>query len=148
MPKELCSIVRAYHKRDLLREEFRTLFAETFIEKHELVNATDLAHFYVILCQGHEKFRNYAHKCISNLYFSFTGYDLAVISSKADYIQENDAKVYELLQKQVLRLIKKKEISGHDLKKVYENVRDLPFEGKYNLFIEELEKHLQELKYY
>jgi hypothetical protein len=147
-PKELCSILRAYDKRNLLKDDFKQLFIDTIIEKHELINSTDLVHFYDILCESNDKFLKYAHNCIRNLYFTFSDKDLEVIFKRADFILQKDKNIYELLKKQVLKIMKKNEISGFELKRIYENTKDLPFDGQYNTFIEALEKKLEELKYY
>lgn len=148
-PKELCCICRAYHMKNLMNDKLKKEIITNFLDKHENVNATDLAYFYIILADEKEKkFLNYAHKCIQNLYFTFSGNDLGILSQKADFIEKNNPDLYKLLQKQVIKLINKKSIKGFDLKKIYEGVKDLPFEGKYNIFVEEIEKHLAKLKYY
>ena len=148
-PKELINVLRAYHMRKLLSEDLKKLIMATFIEKHELSNSQDLAHFYVILAEeNNQKFLKYSSQCLTNLYFTFSGYELGIIFEKSEFIQANQPDIYSLLQKQVSKIIKKNEFKGHDLKLIYLNVKDLPFEGKYNLFVEQIEQHLQKLKYY
>jgi hypothetical protein len=154
-PKELVSILRAYYMRKLLNDNLKSKFISGFVEKHELTNALDLAHIYTILSDSNnvdtplgKKFLKYTNQCLSNLYFTFTGYELGVIMEKAEYMQSYQPDIYELMKKQVSKMIKKGEFKGHDLKQIYENVKELPFEGKYNTWVEEIEKHLQKLRYY
>lgn len=148
-PKEICSILRAFHMRKLLTEELKSLFTEAFIQKHELTNATDLAYFYSILAENdNPRFLKFAHKCINNLFFTFSPEDLRVLLDKAGFILEKEPEIYKLLQNHVIKHVKKGNFKGFDLKKIYLSVKDLPCEGKYNIFVEDLERQLQKLKYF
>jgi hypothetical protein len=147
--KELCSITRAYHMRKLLDKEMIKLITEAFCQRHEEVNALDLAHFYVILAdESNPKFLKYSNKCLENLFFTFGGIELGVISKKAAFMQKSYPELYKLFHKQVNKLINKQTIKGFDLKEIYTNIKDLPYETEYNLFIEGVERHLEKLKYY
>jgi hypothetical protein len=154
-PNELVSIMRAYYMRKMLNDNLKANFISVFAEKHELTNALDLAHLYSILSDSSsvdtplgKKFLKYTNQCLSNLYFTFTGFELGVIMEKAEFMKNYQPDIYELMKKQISKLIKKGDFNGHDLKQIYENVKDLPFEGKYNTWIEELEKYLQKLRFY
>lgn len=154
-PNELVSIMRAYYMRKMLNDNLKANFISVFAEKHELTNALDLAHLYSILSDSSsvdtplgKKFLKYTNQCLSNLYFTFTGFELGVIMEKAEFMKNYQPDIYELMKKQISKLIKKGDFNGHDLKQIYENVKDLPFEGKYNTWTEELEKYLQKLRYY
>lgn len=57
---------------------------------------------------------------------------------KAEFIQKNDPEMYQVLQKRVEKLIKDKSINGHDLKKIYISVKDLPFEENITYLLKEL----------
>ena len=149
LPKELCNILRGYHKRNLLSDSLKQKLIEAFIDKYEFTNATDLAYFYSILADEKEaRFIKFARKGILNLTFTFSGLDLAVIFEKADFIQKKDPEMYQALRRRVEKLIKDKSINGHDLKKIYINVKDLAFEGKYNTFVELIEKQLEMQRYF
>ena len=136
--KEICSMLRGYYKRKMLNENLKKKFREAIINKHEYTNATDLAYFFLILADEKEiKFMNYLRKCIGSLYFTFKAGDLSIIlgnKEKAELMQKIDKELFETLKKKVLILIKKKEISGYELRKIYEGLKDLKFEGKYNIF--------------
>jgi len=149
LPKEICSLLRGYHKRKILNDDLKNKITEAFIEKHEFTNATDLAYFYSILAHEKEtRFLKFARKGILNLSFNFNGIELATIFDKAEFIMKNDPEMYKILQKRVEKLIKDKSINGHDLKKIYLSVKDLPFEGKYNTFVEGIERYLEKLRYF
>jgi hypothetical protein len=155
--KELCSIMRGYDLKGILTPKLRNLITENFVQKHELTNALDLAYFYTTLnddrfklenTELYKRFITYIHSCIDGLMFTFTGTEIAILSKKANVIQGSNVELFGKFQKQVLKLIRQNEFKGFDLKQVYLNTRYLPFEGKYNLFNEAVEKHLEKLKYY
>jgi hypothetical protein len=147
--KELCNIARAYYMRKLLDKDMTRLITDAFIQRHEEVNALDLAHFYLILAdENNLKFLNYCNKCLETLFFTFGGAELGIISKKAEFIQKNNPQLYKKFQNQVRKLINKESIKGFDLKEIYTNIKDLPYDTKYNFFREEVEKHLEKLKYY
>jgi hypothetical protein len=149
LPKELCSVLRGYHNRKLLSEDLKKKIIEAFIEKHEFTNATDLAYFYSILADEKEtRFLKFSRKGVLNLSFNFNGLELAAIFEKAEFIQKNDPEMYKVLQRRVEKLIKDKSINGHDLKKIYLSVKEIPFEGKYNTFVEAIERHLEKIRYF
>jgi hypothetical protein len=155
--KELCSILRGYDMKGILSSNLRNLIAEVFVQKHELTNALDLSYFYIILADDkmkvenpglYKKFMKYIETCLDSLMFTFVGSELGILAKKVDIIQASNPELYDKFKKQVLKLINKNEFKGYDLRKIYLKSRYLPFEGKYNLYIEEIEKHLEKLRYY
>ena len=147
--KELCNILRAYHKRDKLNENIKKLMIELFIQKHEYTNSTDISYFYKILINEKEiKFNKYINNCIHNLAFTFSGTDLNILLSRAEYMQKHNPELYQRITSQVMKLMKRKSIQGYDLREIYIHIKDIPYEGKYNIIVEEIHKYLEKIKYY
>jgi len=48
---ELCNVLRAYHRRNMLNSELKIKIIDSFVQKHELVNTLDLSYFYSILAE-------------------------------------------------------------------------------------------------
>ena len=86
--------------------------------------------------------------CIRKLISTFKSRDLSVLMEKSNVIQNENKSTFDSCKYRCLSLIQKEEITGFDLSKIYENVKDLEFEGNYNIFREKLHQHLVKLKYY
>lgn len=155
---ELSNILRAYDKRNKLNLQLCKIFMQVFIEKHETMNSYNLTYFYSILCDKKfsdlfdsnefSRFLKYIHKLLKSLYFNLTSLELSVLMERAKFIQSQDSELFEILKNRILKLISRNDIKGFELKKIHENVKDLQFEGKYNLFLEKIEQHLSKLRYY
>ena len=89
----------------------------------------------------------FAHLCIENLAFSFTGRDLSVLYEKIKLMQEKSPKTFEKIKNQTLKLMKKNDIKGSDLNIIYTHTMGLKYEDKYDIFNEKIEQHLKKLKY-
>ena len=167
---ELCTVLRAYHKRNMVSDDLKSIIIENFIDKHEFMNSTDLSYFYAILAKDvniqenndvvnnelikqdnkikfDERFMKFAHLCIENLAFSFTGRDLSVLYEKIKLMQEKSPKTFEKIKNQTLKLMKKNDIKGSDLNIIYTHTMGLKYEDKYDIFNEKIEQHLKKLKY-
>ncbi len=48
---ELCNVLRAYHRRNMLNSHLKSKIIDSFVQKHELVNTLDLSYFYAILAE-------------------------------------------------------------------------------------------------
>lgn len=146
---ELCNITRAYDKKKILDDKLKRKIIDAFVEKHENVKMLDLSYLYKILADENEKkFLKYSHSLINSLAHDVDGISLSNFISKAELISKIDKNLLSLLKKITIKLIDKKEIKGFELKKIYESVKDLPFDGKYNTFVENIVKQLEKTKYY
>ena len=156
----------------MLNIDLKKLILDTFVDKNEFMNSTDLSYFYAILAEeevenqadksstnknevvlstayntSYQRFLKYCHSGIEHLAFSFTGKDLSVIFEKIKYMQKKSMMTFEKIKNQTLKLIGKNDIKGSDLNKIYGHTKGLPFEGKYDTFNEAIEKHLNKLKF-
>jgi hypothetical protein len=68
--------------------------------------------------------------------------------SQAKLLQKVDIGLYNLFKKLTLKLVDRKEIKSFDLRKIYEYIKDVPFEGEYNIFEERIIRELEKNKYY
>ena len=146
---ELCNIARAYERKNILSEKLRKKIIEGFIEKHENIKILDLSYLYKILAKEDEiKFLKYSHSLINNLSHDIDAVSLLNLMFRADLINKIDNNLLNMLKKLTIKFIDKKSIKGFELRKIYELTKDLPFEGKYNTFIESIVRHLEKIKYY
>jgi len=146
---ELCNIARAYDRKKILNEKLKRLIINAFIEKHENIKMLDLSYLYKILANSEEKtFLKYSHSLINSLSHDIDAISLVNFMSRADLIQIIDKNLLSLLKKITIKLIDKKQIKGYELKKIYEYVKEIPYDGKYNTFLENIVRQLEKLKYY
>lgn len=146
---ELCNLARAYDRKKILSEGLKRKLIDIFIEKHENIKVFDLSYLYKILASENEKkFLKYSHSLINALSHDIDALSLVNLMSKAELMNKVDKNIYSLLKKVTIKLIDKKAIKGHELRKIYEYVKDVPFDGKYNTFVENITRHLEKIKYY